>query len=133
MGVRLNGVGRAIQRLQALKRGLDAIAGGDVTLGVTEGAQAQIDAIGKSRFRRHTDTGYAAGQWSVEASPKGLRIRSVKYLRYHRWWPFRKGLPGPVIKKLSKAYSVALSAALEGRNVSAESLGADVTRALEAS
>ena len=93
------GITQARARLERLAQGLREAAGGAVLARAAAKVQAQIDAVASAKAGAHQDTGAAASSVLVTASGGLVQLNSAGYLKFHGWWPFRRGIMPPFIVK----------------------------------
>lgn len=106
------GLSRIRSRLQVIANGLRDAAGGVVVERAAAQVQEQIDAVSKDKLSKHRLTGDALS--TAEATHAGglVQLQSQRYLGYHSWWPFRRGMPAFVAKRAAKIFAAELLAAL---------------------
>ena len=114
MKVTYPGLQRARARLQLLADNLRDAAGGEVVSRAAEKVQALISRVAGEKAGRHVDTGAALASIAGTTSGGLIQLRSLGYLRFHRWWPFRRGMPNFVVKYASRVFADELLAAIGG-------------------
>ena len=115
MSVQFQGLTAARRRLAELSRGLHAIASGEVVARTVAKVQAQIETVARRKLAGHVDTGAATTSLSVRADGSLVLLSANRYLRYHGFWPFRRGMPGFVVKAAAQMIAAEVLAALGSR------------------
>lgn len=119
------GIPKARKTLADLSAGLRAAASGEVVKRAAERVSAQVKAIAESRAKRHADTGAALAGIKVTANGGLVKLENARYLAMHTFWPFRKGMPGTVIRNAVKIFAEELLAVL-GRDHPDAALAAQI-------
>jgi hypothetical protein len=97
------GLSKARKQLAALAAGLRDHDG--VVARAAAQVAAQVEAVSRSKVNAHRDTGAAASSVDVAATG-GLVLHKVnRYLDYHSWWPFRRGMPPFVVKRAAEIFA----------------------------
>jgi len=133
MGVLRVDVTGARRKLAQLVAGLRAAASGKVVDVAAARVQEQIDGASQAIIGRHTETGKAAGDRVVERAAGLVTLSWPRYLAYHRWNPFRSGMPPFAVKAASKIFAAVLVEALGGRGKPGGELADEILAAAEAS
>lgn len=105
---------KARRRVHTLVTGLQVIASGEALERAAARIQEQIDAVATDKATSHIETGNALS--TIEASRAGglIRLSNVRYLAFHKWWPFRRGMPPFVLKRAAIILAAEVKAALGG-------------------
>jgi hypothetical protein len=114
MSIKYAGLTAARARLQRLADGLREAAGGEVLARATAKMGEQIAAVAEQKTAAHMDTGAARGSVELAVSSGRVQLTTVGYLRYHSWWPFRRGMPGFVVKRAALVLARELVEAIGG-------------------
>ncbi len=114
MKITYPGLQKTRARLQLLADNLRDAAGGEVVAEAAAEVQVIVNRIAGEKAGRHVDSGAAKGSIVVSTSGGLIQLRSVDYLRYHGWWPFRRGMPAFVVKSASIIFANKLLAAIGG-------------------
>jgi hypothetical protein len=117
------GITQARRRLGRLADGLRDVASGAALDRAAAFIRAQVEAVARDKAGRHEETGAALG--SIVATSAGglVQLSNVGYLRFHSWWPFRRGsMPPFVVKRASLilAREIRASLGIAGSAVAAE-------------
>ncbi len=123
----------ACARLSSLVAGLRAAASGAVVDRAAAKVQAQIDAVSRAKVTSHELSGHAASVLEVSRLGGLVQVKASAYLHFHRWWPFRSGMPPFVVKRAALIFAAELVAALGGRGKPGGSIADDVLAEGEAS
>lgn len=110
------GLTAARKRLAELAKGLHAIASGEVVARTVAKVQAQIEEVARKKLAGHVATGAALASLVVRADGSLVLLSANRYLRYHGFWPFRRGMPGFVVKSAAQTFAAEVLAALGGRS-----------------
>lgn len=116
------GLSEARARVARLAEALHRAAGGEVIERATAEIQAQIDAVAADRLGRHRATGDAAGSLDVRISGSLVTLTANSYLRFHGWWPFRRGMPPFILKRAAVILAGALLAVIGDSDSAAREL-----------
>ncbi len=108
-------MGAARRRLAEVTAGLRAAASGAVVERAAAQVQAQIDAVSRAKLAKHTASGAALGALKASRSGGLVQLTAKGYLRYHRWWPFRRGMPPFVTRNATKIFKAAWDAVVMDR------------------
>lgn len=108
--VQVQGISKARQKLAKLAAALRDHAG--VVERAAAKVQAQVDAVSSAKLGSHEASGYAIGNSDATASGGLVLLKSPRYLTYHRWWPFRSGMPPFVVKRAASIFAAELLATL---------------------
>ncbi len=109
------GITQARARLERLAQGLREIAGGAVLARAAAKVKEQVDAVAKRAAGSHIESGAASSSLAVTASGGLVRLSSIGYLKFHAWWPFRRGtMPPFVVKRATLILAREIVAALGG-------------------
>lgn len=130
--VTVSGISQARQTLAELAAGLRAAASGEVVKRAADRVRAQVEAIAKSRAQRHADSGAALAGLQVTINGGLVKLEAARYLSFHTFWPFRKGMPGTVVKNAVRIFAEELLAVLGRGTAGAERAEAIVDAAAEA-
>jgi len=95
--------------------------------------QAQVDAVARSRVGKHVATGVAQGSLTVAADGSLVKLSAARYLDYHAWWPFRRGMPPFVLKRAAQILAAEFLATIGDRSGAAGALAGEIVDAQAAS
>jgi hypothetical protein len=105
MNLSYAGITSARKRLARLAEGLREAASGEVVARAVAKIGQQIVAVAEKKTTQHRDTGAARG--SVELATTGglVQLSTVGYLKFHAWWPYRRGMPPFVVKRAALIFA----------------------------
>jgi hypothetical protein len=128
--IRVSGWGQARARLLALAAGLRDHRG--VVERAAEKVAAQTQVVAAKVLGRHTETGTAAGALVVERRGGLVTLSDLAYVSFHKWWPWRSGMPPFVMRYAAKVFAAELLAAVGRGDSSAQALAAEIVDAADA-
>jgi hypothetical protein len=131
MSVQFSELSAARAKLARLAQGLHRVASGDVIVSAVGKVQAFLDETARKKLRAHIATGEAIGSLAVTDSGSLVLLSASRYLRYHGWWPFRRGMPGFAVKQALRILAAEVLAAV-GRDGDLGKLAGNVTDAANA-
>jgi len=106
------GITAARARLARLAADLRAAASGEVIERAAAKIAEQIVAVAEAKTTKHMRTGDARGSVQLTRAGGKIELSTVDYLRFHAWWPFRRGMPPFVVKRASLIFARELVNAL---------------------
>jgi hypothetical protein len=106
---------KARAMLMQLVPRLRGAASGQVVDRAAAKVQEQIDKVGRKYTEQHKLSGDAAATLNVTRDGGLVLLKANRYLDYHDWWPFRRGMPPFVINHAVKVLQAELVAALTGK------------------
>lgn len=123
MSIIFANITKARARLQTIVDGLRLAAGGVVVERAAVKVQAQIDAVSKAKLDVHEESG--ASLASAQTAHYGglVQLTTTDYLRFHGWWPFRRGMPPFVVTRAARIFAAELLAVI-GSSASGPALAA---------
>jgi flagellar biosynthesis GTPase FlhF len=113
--VKASGIVEARRRLSDLVNGLREATSGAVVARAARKVQEQITAVTNRILGEHVYSGTARSSSLALASGSVVQLSSIGYLKYHPWWPFRRGMPPFVVTRATKIFKAELEAALAGK------------------
>jgi hypothetical protein len=117
---------KARRRVQTLVTGLRAIGSGEALERAVDKIQEQVDAVAHDKAGRHVETGQALASVTTRATGGLIQLSGVRYLNFHGWWPFRRGMPPFVLKRAALILATEVKVALGGTYGSLGELAGDV-------
>lgn len=113
--IKFVGISGARARLQTIVNGLRDAAGGEAVARAAAKVQAQIDAVSKSKLTTHKLSGNALAVARPTHSGGLIQLTAPRYVNYHGWWPFRRGMPPFVVKRAAQLFAAELLALVSGK------------------
>lgn len=99
------GISSARARLARLSAGLHQAASGEVMSRAANKIADQIEAVAKAKTAAHQVTGGASRTVAIAVHGGIITLGSIGYLKFHAWWPFRRGMPPFVVKRASLIFA----------------------------
>lgn len=126
------GISAARKRLARLAAGLRDAASGAVLARAAAKVGAQLAAVAEQKTSAHQLSGNARGSIVLTVGGGHVELTTARYLSYHSWWPFRRGMPPFVVKRAVIIFARELLVALGGEvGALGEEAGAVVEEAEE--
>ena len=130
MNLTFAGITSARARLARLTVGLREAASGEVVARAVAKVAEQIEAVAKAKTSKHTLSGTAADSVALARAGGVVALSTVGYLKFHAWWPFRRGMPPFVVTRASLIFARELVNALGAK--ADETEAADLVSAADA-
>lgn len=109
-------LGGAYARLQLVYKNMLRIGSGEAVAKTLERIGDQVQAVALAKIGEHFDTGRAESAEMTTISGSTITESNIRYLRYHRWWPFRGGkMPPFIMQRALKIFGEETVKLLTGR------------------
>lgn len=120
------GLSEARARVARLAEALQRAASGEVVQAAAVKVRAYIERVARDKYGRHQAHGDALRSLVVKTSGALVTLGRNGYTRFHRWDPFRRGMPPFALKKAAQILAAELLSVLGSNDGAGRALALEV-------